>query len=73
MKERLRWRAKARNREVGVEKGRAERIEEDRGGQRPFSRLPVTRHSGSTGWGKEGARFWRRRQWLEWVSQVYSY
>lgn len=45
--------AKARDREVGVEKGRAERIEEEWGGQRPFSRFPVTGHSGSTGWGKE--------------------
>lgn len=47
MKERLRWRVKARDREVGVEKERVERIGEE-GEDRPFSRLPVRGHSGST-------------------------
>lgn len=47
IKKRLRCRANARDRKVGVEKGRVERIEEERGGQRPFSRLPVKEHSGS--------------------------
>jgi hypothetical protein len=53
IKEWLRCRAKARDREVRVEKGRVERIEEERGWQRPFSRLP--KGTLVAEWGKEGS------------------
>lgn len=56
MKERLRWRAKARDREVGEgwkRKSRKDRGEKGRA--EALLQVPGKGHPGSTQWGKEGS------------------